>query len=78
MKRLLFALAVLLFSSGVALAQRTITGTVTGDGGEPLVGATVKVKGANKGAVTDVNGRYSVVVPQGTTTLQISYTGFES
>ena len=78
MKRLLFALVVLLFSTGVALAQRTITGTVTGDGGEPLVGATVKVKGANKGAVTDVNGRYSVVVPDGTTALQISYTGFES
>lgn len=78
MKRLLLALLVLLVSTAVALAQRTVTGTVTGDDGEPLIGATVRIKGANKGAITDLNGNYKVSVPDGTTTLVVSYTGYQS
>lgn len=53
-----------------------ITGTVT-DGTDPIVGATIKVKGATNGTVTDINGRFSIDVKPGTT-LEISYVGFST
>jgi len=58
-----------------ALAQRTVTGTVTDTKGETLVGATVLVTGTQKGTVTDVDGKYSIEVPSGSTSLTFSYTG---
>ncbi len=60
---------------GLALAQRTVTGTVTGDG-DVLIGASVAVKGASGGARTGNDGKYTVDVPAGATTLVFSYTGF--
>ncbi|HAD13819.1 MAG TPA: SusC/RagA family TonB-linked outer membrane protein [Saprospirales bacterium] len=75
MKRLLTTLALVVVGFGVALAQRTVTGTVTGDG-EALIGASVAVKGAAAGARTDADGKYSVKVPSGSTTLVFSYTGY--
>ena len=42
------------------LQTSKITGVVTDDFGEPVIGVTVRVKNANAGAITDVNGRYSV------------------
>ncbi|HRI58494.1 MAG TPA: SusC/RagA family TonB-linked outer membrane protein [Saprospiraceae bacterium] len=76
MKRLLLATLLVCFAAGLALAQRTVSGTVTGDDGETLVGASVRVQGTNVGAVTDVSGKYTVNVPAGATTLTISYTGY--
>jgi TonB-linked SusC/RagA family outer membrane protein len=75
MKRLLTTLALVVVGFGLALAQRTVTGTVTGDG-EALIGASVGVKGASAGARTDADGKYSVKVPAGSTTLVFSYTGY--
>ncbi len=74
MKRLLTMLILVFGGLGLALAQRTVTGTVTGDG-DALIGASVSVKGAS-GARTDTDGKYSVQVPDGATTLVFSYTGF--
>jgi hypothetical protein len=68
MKRLLTTLALVFAGFGLALAQRTVTGTVTGDG-DALIGASVAVKGAGGGARTDIDGKYSVQVPAGATTL---------
>lgn len=76
MKRFLTTLYLLLAVAGMALAQRTITGTVTGDDGEALAGASVRVKDSNVGATTDVDGMYTVQAPAGATTLVISYTGY--
>lgn len=53
------------------------TGTVTDDHNEPLVGATVKVVGSKTGAVTDLDGNFSVDC-QSNSTLDISYIGFVS
>ncbi|MCB0656054.1 MAG: SusC/RagA family TonB-linked outer membrane protein [Saprospiraceae bacterium] len=78
MKKLSLVLACSLFFLGYALAQRTITGTVTDAGGEPLIGASVLVKGTTVGTVTEVDGSYSINVPSGSTTLVVSYTGFET
>ncbi len=71
----LLVLALLLFSSA-ALAQFTVSGTVTDESGTPLIGATVLAKGTSVGTVTDVDGSFSLRVPEGTAALVISYTGY--
>lgn len=61
--------------SQLALAQtRTVNGVVTDSNGEPLVGVTIAVKGStNYGVITDLDGRYTISVPQDKTTLVFSY-----
>lgn len=59
-----------------APAGRTITGKVTDDGGEPLIGATVQATASGAGTTTDVNGNYSLTLPAGAETLVFSYTGY--
>ncbi|HRI58800.1 MAG TPA: SusC/RagA family TonB-linked outer membrane protein, partial [Saprospiraceae bacterium] len=76
MKRLLTTFWLVLAVASISFAQRAITGTVTGDDGEPLIGATVRAKDASAGTVTDVNGQYVLRVPAEATTLVFSYTGF--
>ncbi|MBG0858282.1 MAG: SusC/RagA family TonB-linked outer membrane protein [Bacteroidales bacterium] len=77
----LFLLIVLFVFAGVTtlLAQtRVITGTVTSavQGEGPIPGVTVMAKGTTIGALTDLNGRYSVTVPTTATTLVFSYVGY--
>lgn len=48
------------FLAGPSIAQTTIKGKVTDKEGEPLIGGTVGVKGTTLGAVTDINGAYTV------------------
>lgn len=76
MKRLLTTFGLVLAVASFALAQRAITGTVTGDDGEPLIGATVRAKDASVGTITDLNGQYVLRVPAETTAIVFSYTGF--
>lgn len=54
--------------------SRKITGVVT-DGKEPIIGATVKVKGTNQATVTDIDGKFALNVSEGAV-LEISYVGF--
>lgn len=63
---------------GAALAQRTIAGTITGDEGEALIGATVLVKGTSNGTITDIDGTYELRVSDEAEVLVISYTGYET
>eukprot|EP01093_Parvamoeba_rugata_P015061 TRINITY_DN5144_c0_g1_i1.p1 TRINITY_DN5144_c0_g1~~TRINITY_DN5144_c0_g1_i1.p1 ORF type:complete len:612 (+),score=141.54 TRINITY_DN5144_c0_g1_i1:1993-3828(+) len=56
--------------------EKTITGKVLDDTGNPLMGATVQIKGANIGVATDFDGNFSLTVPENTTTIVISYLGF--
>ncbi len=78
MKRLSLLLVMVFCAFASAMAQRAITGTVTGPDGSPLIGASVLVKGTSVGTVTDFDGRYSLTVPEGQNTIVISYTGYES
>lgn len=78
MKRLSLVLSLVLFCVGFMMAQRTVTGTITDDSGEPLIGASILVKGTSTGTVTDVDGTYSLSVPDGSTTLVVTYTGFST
>ena len=59
-------------------AQRNVTGTVLDDNdGSAIVGATVLLKGTQKGAYTDEDGKFSIEMPAGATTLVIAYIGFK-
>ena len=57
-------------------AQTTITGIVTDESGEPLIGAGVMVEGTQVGTVTGIDGDYSLTVPAGAVNLVFSYIGF--
>ena len=66
----------ILFGSAV-YAQQTVTGTVSSQpDGFPLPGANILVKGTTIGATTDMDGKYSIEVEDGTAILVFSYVGF--
>jgi TonB-linked SusC/RagA family outer membrane protein len=74
-KRLMTFFACLFLSLGMALAQTQASGTVlSSEDGEPVVGASLKIVGTKIGAVTDIDGHFSVVVPTGSK-LEVSYLG---
>ena len=56
----------------------TITGKVVDPKGEPLVGVSVLEQGTTNGTVTDMNGRYSIVVQKDSSPLRFSYMGFDN
>ncbi len=75
-----FLTLLLAFFCSIAMQAQNITasGTVMDNTGEPVIGASVVQKGqSNTGTVTDIEGRFQLVVPQGAQ-LQISYIGFAS
>lgn len=76
LRHLLLA-ALLLVSTGSLLAQRQVTGTVTDENGEPLIGATILVKGTDRGTVTDLDGKFTIEANEGDV-LVVSYTGYQS
>ena len=57
--------------------DRKVTGIITDERGEPIIGANVVVKGTSKGTVTDLNGEYSIEA-NGKSILLISYIGYLS
>ena len=78
MKRLSLILASLFLYVGLALAQTKVTGTVISqEDGEPIIGASVVVQGSKTGVVTDMNGQFSLSVPEGKK-IVISYIGMKS
>jgi len=57
----------------------TISGRiVSAEDGEPLIGASVMVKGTRLGTVSDIDGNYSITLPQGNRQLMFSYIGYQS
>jgi hypothetical protein len=61
-----------------AIAAVEITGTVRGESGEPLAGATVTVQGSSTSVVTNDQGRFSISVPDNNATLVFSFVGYQS
>lgn len=55
--------------------QQSVTGNVSDENGEPLPGATIQEKGTTNGTITDVNGNFSLNVPENAT-ISISFVGF--
>ena len=78
-KRLTMLMGGLILSTGIALAQTTLTGKVVSqEDGEPVIGASIKIEGTKTGTVTDVDGNFSLVAPSGNAKLVISYLGMKS
>lgn len=66
-----------LFALAVHAQTRAVSGTVTGaDDGQPLIGVNVAVQGSTKGAVTDIDGRFQLMLEPAETVLVISYVGY--
>ena len=68
---------VCLMTTLTANAQNPVTGTVTDQAGEPLIGASVTVPGTSVGTSTDIDGNFKLNVAQGQK-LRISYVGYLS
>lgn len=72
-------LVLMLFSASVMQAQnRTVKGTVSDAQGEPIIGANVVIVGGTKGVITDLDGKYSIQVPENGAVLKFSYIGFKT
>ncbi|MGM9865091.1 MAG: SusC/RagA family TonB-linked outer membrane protein [Muribaculaceae bacterium] len=72
-------LLLLLFSFMAILVQaRVVTGTVTDEFGDPAMGVSVTVKGVKGGVPTDIDGKYSINVPNDNAVLQFSFVGYKT
>lgn len=67
----------LFFATAFYAQNVTVKGTVTDETGQPVAGATVKVKGYASGTITDMNGQYSLSAPANGT-LEFSCMGFKA
>lgn len=76
-KRFFLMLTCLIMSASMAFAQQSITGVVMdADSGEPVIGASVIIKGTGTGAPTDIDGRFVISnAPSSAKTLVVSYIG---
>ena len=78
-KRLTMLMCSLFLFLGSAVAQTKISGTVLSqEDGQPIIGAAVKVDGTGTGMLTNANGQFSLTMPEGKTTITVSYLGYES
>lgn len=77
--KLLYLLAFLLSSSWVAFGQnQTITGKVTDEKGEALIGVNIIVRETNKGTTTNVDGKYTLSVPGSSSKIIYTFVSYES
>ena len=68
----------LLLSIGAVLAQNKVSGTVVSqEDGEPIIGASVKIKGTTTGVTTNIDGKFTITVKEGQK-LEFSYIGMKS
>ena len=78
-KRLTMFIACLFLCVGSALAQTKVSGTVLSqEDGQPIIGAAVKIDGTSTGMLTDVNGRFSLTLPEGKNQITVTYLGYAS
>ena len=79
MKKVMYLMLCLIAGINIVMAQnRQITGTVfSAEDNEPIIGASVVVKGTQNGTVTDIDGNYTLSVSPNATTLVVSYLGLK-
>ncbi len=78
-QKLTMTLACLFIMVGTALAQTRVTGVVTSsEDGQPVTGVSVKVVGTNIGALTNVDGVFTITVPSSNSRLQFTYIGMQA
>lgn len=74
--KLCATLIIILMSSAVALAQKTVTGIVTDNFGDPVIGANVLVKGTTEGSITDMDGNFTIKNVKSSDVLVVSFIGY--
>lgn len=74
-KSYVLSLLIVLFGGIYAMAQ-TVSGTITSNDGEPLIGVNILEVGTSNGTVTDIDGTYSLELSTSNPVLQVSYTGY--
>ena len=78
-KKLWSFLTICMFTVSMAFAQQKVTGVVIdAETSEPVVGASVRVKGANIGAATNIEGKFTLEAPSSSSTLVVSYIGMKT
>jgi len=78
-RRLLSTMACLFLFIGVAMAQTKVSGTViSADDGEPVIGASVVVKGTKQGVATDFDGNFTLTTSASNPQITVSYIGYET
>ena len=77
MRKMMFLLVFLIGLAQAFAQEKAITGKVVDENGAVLPGATVLLKGTTKGAVTDINGQYTINVPATGGVLVYSYVGYQ-
>lgn len=75
MRKILLIFAMCFSLLGGAYAQQKVTGTVTGDDGLGIPGATVLERGTSNGTITNIDGEYTITVSSGDATLVFSFVG---
>lgn len=81
MKRLFLLTCAIWISCMAAMSASAavkVTGQVVDDQDEPIIGASVTVPGSNAAAVTDIDGHFTLSVPDNAKNIKISYIGFKS
>ena len=82
MKKLFYRLGMiaLLFTlcQTYSFSQQTISGRILDGNNEPIIGASILGVGTSAGTISDIDGSYTLTVPEGTTEIEISYIGYGS
>ena len=73
-RKLMLFLSLLFISIGIATAQTQVRGVVVDEAGEPVIGATILIKGTSQGTITDFDGNFALTTQPGAT-LVVSYVG---
>lgn len=76
LRRLLFLTWTFCLCFGVFAQTRTVSGIVTDESGEPIIGVSVLVKGTTNGSITDINGNFSISAAPGNVLL-LKYLGYK-
>ena len=78
-KKFTLLLVSLFLFMGGAMAQMKVNGSIVSQSdGQPIIGATIMVSGTQIGTTSDLDGQFSLTVPEGKSTLKISYVGMET
>ena len=76
-KTILSGMVMMMLTLTSMMAQRIVTGTVTSDDGEPLIGVSVTVSETTRGTITDVNGDFEITASSDEI-LQFNFLGYET
>ena len=76
LKRLFLTALLPLIAMAAYGADRTVSGTVSDTSGEPLVGVSIAADKSSARAVSDIDGKFTIHIPEGKAVLKVSYIGY--